>query len=380
MASISGKPALTDSGVKSRKPGVHADAGPDRVRGLYLRVSEGKARYWFCRLVVDGKRRDMGLGSYPELGLSEARRRAIEARRLRADGIDPIGDRQARRAAVRRQDATAAWTFEKTARAVHETLIPGWRNAKHGDQWINTLAAYAFPAIGRKPVGMIDVADVLEVLKPLWTTKPETARRIRQRMSATMQWAMAHGHAEKDPVAAAVHLLPRQRAKVEHFAAMPYRDVPAFLRRVRELAPSAGTLALEFAILTATRSGEVRGATWTEVDLRKRVWAIPGARMKADREHRVPLSGAALDVLTRSADAFGLGGFLFPSPSKKALSDMTLTACLRRLRVDVTTHGFRSSFRDWAAEQGVSREVAERCLAHVVRSKVEAAVSPNRSA
>jgi integrase len=170
-----------------------------------------------------------------------------------------------------------------------------------------------------------------------------------------MQWAMAHGHAEKDPVAAAVHLLPRQRAKVEHFAAMPYRDVPAFLRRLRELAPSAGTLALAFAILTATRSGEVRGATWTEVDLRKRVWAIPAARMKADREHRVPLSGAALDVLTRCADAFGPGGFLFPSPSKKGLSDMTLTACLRRMRVDETTHGFRS-FRDWAP----SKESAAR--------------------
>lgn len=364
---------LTARGIRSLPPGWHSDAGREGVPGLYIRVADTGAGYWFFRFMLRGRRRDMGLGSSVDVSLAEAREMALQARKLKRQGIDPIDHRNEAQAAQERAQVASTMTFERAAREVHETLAPGWKNPKHADQWINTLAAYAFPRIGDMPVGSIGVAEVLEVLKPIWQDKAETARRVRQRMDQVMRWAEAHGHAEKNPVAAAVELLPRQRAKVEHHAAMPYAEVPAFMAELGAAAPAAGTLALRFTILTAVRSGEVRGATWAEIDLERRTWTIPAERMKAEREHRVPLSPAAVSVLRQASEAFGADGLVFPARDDKPLSDMTLTAALRRRGLPYTVHGFRSSFRDWCAEQGVPREIAERCLAHAVKDDTEAA-------
>lgn len=367
------KKGLTARGIRTLPVGWHSDAGREGVPGLYVRVAETGSGYWFLRFMLRGRRRDMGLGSTVDVSLAEARDMALAGRKLKKQGIDPIEHRNDGQTAQERIDTAAAMTFEKAARAVHETLAPGWKNPKHADQWINTLTAYAFPKIGAMPVGEVGVAEVLAVLKPIWQTKAETARRVRQRLDQVMRWAEAHGHAEKNPVAAAVELLGKQRTKVEHHAAMPHSDVGAFFNVLAEAEPAAGNLALMFAILTAARSGEVRGAAWAELDLKRRTWTIPAARMKADREHRVPLSAASVSLLKHARKTFGGDGLVFPAREGKPLSDMTLTAALRRREVPYTVHGFRSSFRDWCAETGVSRELAERCLAHAVKDATEAA-------
>lgn len=373
MVDTATRKPMTALQAKALPAGLHADAG---ARGLYLRVLPTGGRSWVLRYQLDGRRRSMHLGALDVLGVADARIEAARQRRLLLDKADPIEARRAERASKKRGDVQAAWIFRKAAVAVHETLAPGWKNPKHAEQWINTLATYAYPAIGDTAVGALDVAAVLAVLRPIWTEKPETARRVRQRLDAVMRWAVAHGYAVSNPVDAAAELLPKQRAEVEHHAAMPYGEVPAFLTQLCALDATAGRLALRFAILTATRSGEVRGAAWAEIDREASVWTIPAERMKAGRTHRVPLSPAALAVLDAAAERFGLqpDAFIFPGQREgAALSDMALVKVLRDMRADAVPHGFRSSFRDWAAEQGVSRELAERALAHAVKDATEAA-------
>lgn len=364
--------AMTPLTVRRAGPGLHSDG---EIRGLYLRVSDAGSRGWLLRFMLAGRRRDMWLGSSSDLTLAEAREAARSARKLLRAKVDPIEHRRRDQAEQVRRDGLRVWTFTRAAQAVHETLLPGWKNPKHGEQWINTLTTYAFPKIGETPVGEIGVAEVMDVLRPIWTTKSETARRVRQRVDAVMRWAVAHGYATHNPVDAAGELLPKQRKDVAHHAAMPYKTVPAFLRKVQTLEASASRLALEFTILTAARSGEVRGATWAEIDLKSATWTIAGERMKAGRAHRVPLSKAAIAVLKSAGKQWSNDpeSPIFPNPYGRALSDMALTQLMRGLGLTETVHGFRSSFRDWCAEHKVPRELAERALAHAVGDKTEAA-------
>ncbi|WP_244143474.1 tyrosine-type recombinase/integrase [Paraburkholderia sacchari] len=278
--------------------------------------------------------------------------------------------------------AAAALTFGKAARKVHEELKPGWKNEKHAAQWISTLENYVFPKIGDKPLDAITPADCAEVLRPIWLEKAETASRTRQRMHAVLQWAWAHGHITANPASVVYHLLPKQNAKKEHQPAMPWNDLPEFAKaQLRDIEAADSTLAaLLFAILTAARSGEVRGVTWGEFDLDSAVWTISGSRMKAGEPHRVPLSSVALALIKRLKEAKRHETLVFPSPRGKVLSDMTLTALLRRVKAKsdtpgrvATLHRFRSSFRDWASEHGYARDLAERTLAHTVANKVDAA-------
>ena len=367
------KSAMTDLTVRTRKPGLYADAGPDRVRGLYLRVSPTGVRYFFIRYMLKGRRRDLGIGSYPEVSLAIARHKAIEARRLKAERIDPVDTRRIERAGSTRARTVAAWTFEKCAEEVHKTLSPGWKNPKHAKQWLATLTTYAFPKIGDRPVSEVDVAAILEVLRPIWNEKAETARRVRQRLDTVMTWAEAHGYAGKNPVDAAAALLPKQRDKVEHHRAIPFKDVPAFIQNLQAKDPTVGAMSLAFLILTAARTGEVRLALRTEFDLDKELWTIPAERMKSDREHRVPLSDIAVAFLKQAFAAAPESSLAFPGPSGRPLSDMALNAVMRRMNAPGVPHGFRSSFRDWCAENGVNKELAERALAHSIGNQTEAA-------
>jgi integrase len=371
---------LTDKQARALKP----DDKPvfdGKVTGLLLAPTKSGSK-WTLRFTspVTGKRRDAGLGTYPETSIAEAREKALAMRKLIDNGEDPIDQRNREREAA--AVAAAALTFEKAARQVHEDLKPGWKNEKHAAQWISTLETYVFPKIGNRKLDAITPADCADALRPIWLTKVETANRTRQRMHAVMQWAWAHGHIAANPVGVVDHLLPKQSTKPEHQPAMPWRQVPKFVTtHLAEHGPGDSTrAALLFLILTATRSGEVRGATWNEFDLHARVWNIPAARMKANEPHRVPLSEKALTLIKSLKQHQLHETLLFPSPREKVLSDMTLTALLRRVKAEsdtpgriATAHGFRSSFRDWASESGYARDLAERALAHTVANKVEAA-------
>ncbi|MGR3718191.1 MAG: tyrosine-type recombinase/integrase [Thermohalobaculum sp.] len=354
--------ALTPAKVRQEKrPGRYADGN-----GLYLHVSDTGARWWVWRGTVHGRRRERGIGSVQLNSLAEAREIAREYRKIARDGGDPKTERD--------KDKREILTFEDAARKVHADQIePHARNEKHKAQWINTLRDYAFPVIGSLPVHVVTQADILRVLAPIWIDKPETARRVRQRLRTVLNWARTAGHYEgMNPVEGVEDGLPRQRAKVQHFRALPYGELPELMRRIEDV-DGIGALALQFAILTAARSGEVRGAMWPETDTEARVWTIPADRMKAEVEHRVPLCGEALAVLERVR---GLSeGLVFPSRrAGRPISDMTLSAVLRRLDVDATVHGMRSTFRDWCEEMtGFPHEVKEAALAHTVRNKVEAA-------
>lgn len=364
---------LTALQVKTLPAGMHADAG---MRGLYLRVLPSGGRSWFLRYQLGGRRREMYLGSLDVLGLADARARAQAQRLLLLEKVDPIETRRNSRAASRHDEARATWTFKKAAEAVHQTLSPGWKNPKHAAQWLATLKTYVFPKVGARPVADVDVAAVLDVLKPIWTTKAETARRVRQRIDSVMRWAVAHGYATSNPVDAAAELLPKQRDAVEHHEAMPYTDIPTFIGTLKATDQTSARLALQFLILTAARSGEVRGATWREIDLAGRLWSIPAERMKAGRMHRIPLSEEAVSVLKWAVQRFGHEpeAFVFPGQRVGApLSDMSMTKLMRDMKAGAVPHGFRSSFRDWCAENGVSRELAERALAHAVKDATEAA-------
>lgn len=361
----------TDRQVSSAPTGRYGITGP---RGLMLAVSKAKAdaepaRSWLMRYQLYHSRHDLGLGSYPDVTLSKARERGWEVRRLLAEGIDPLQQR--------RQAKTLS--FKAAAEALIESKQSGWRNAKHAAQWPATLATYVYPKIGTLDVKVVDTQAIVEVLRPIWSIKPETASRVRQRMEAVLDYATALGVRTGDnPARWKGHLdnllaKPSSVRQVEHHAALDWREAPAFMN---QLAAREGLAAraLAFVILTAARSGEVRGMTWAEVDDGASVWTVPASRIKAKREHRVPLTPVARTLLGDRGEASTL---VFPSPADPArpLSDMTLTAVLKRMkRDDITVHGARSTFRDWAGETtSHPREVIEAALAHQLKDKAEAA-------
>ena len=340
-------------------PGRYGDG-----EGLMLVVGRRGGKSWVLRTVVGRRRRDIGLGSAALVSLAEAREEARRLRRIARAGGDPLAGRRAERECP---------TFEEAARKVHAAQVEGHaRNAKHRAQWINSLRDYAFPHIGARPVREVEQADVLRVLAPIWTEKPETARRVRQRIGTVIDWARTAGFFEGvNPIDGVEKGLPRQKLRVRHHAAMPWPEVPAFLA---SLGDNVAELALRFLILTAVRTGEVIGAGWEEIDLGERLWTVPAARMKAGRAHRVPLAEEAVEVLERVRGLDPV--FIFPGRRRgRGLSNMAMTNVLRRMgRGDVTVHGFRSSFRDWAEERGgVPREIAELCLAHEIGSATERA-------
>ena len=352
--------------------GYYADGG-----GLYFRVSEFGTRLWAFRYTRAGKAREMGLGPYPEVTLKDARDLALAARKLLREDQDPIGRRQASRSVIA-AERQSALTFAQCAAAFISIKEKEWKNAKHGEQWRTTLARYADPVIGKMLVRDVQQAHVLKILEPIWTTKTETASRLRGRIENVLDYASARGYRQADnPARWRGHLdkilaTPSKVAKVEHHTALDYAQIGAFMVELRRQF-SMGARALEFAIITAARSGEVRGASWAEVDLDKAVWTIPEHRMKAGREHRVALSEPAVQLL-RALPRIADCQLLFPNTKGTALSDMTLTAVLRRMGCPVTAHGFRSTFRDWAGETtAYPREVIEHALAHQLKDKAEAA-------
>lgn len=348
--------------VETASPGKHVDG-----RGLMLVVKEGGARSWVLRMQHNGRRRDIGLGPWPDVTLASAREKALEARRLIRDGGDPAAER-------RRAKTTP---FKDAATALIDSKRTGWGNAKHAAQWVSTLETYAYPKIGSMDVMIIGVEHVLSVLKPIWSEKPETASRVRQRIEAVLDYATARGLREGDNPARwrghLDHLLPKpSKVKaVEHHAALDWREIGTFMQDLQAREGMAAR-ALAFAILTAARSGEVRGMRWSEIDIANKVWTIPADRMKAGKEHRVPLSEQSVALLGERRDSEDL---VFPGErSGKPLSDMSLTAVLRRMKRKETVHGFRSTFRDWAGEvTSFPREVIEAALAHRLKDKAEAA-------
>jgi integrase len=368
--------------AKAKGPAVLFDGG-----GLYLRVSGSGAKSWVFRYQLDGKRRDMGVGPFPQISLAEARGKAAAHRKARYDGIDPLEAKAAVRAA-QRLSAAKGRTFREVAEDFIGRNEAGWRNQKHRQQWRNTLATYVYPVIGELPVAAIDAGLVVQVLDPLWTEKPETASRVRGRIEAVLDAATGRGWRQGPNPAQwkgnLAHILPaRARVrKIAHHAALPFDEVPAFLGLLCSRTGMAAR-ALEFVIFTAARTGEALGARWQEIDLVAKIWTIPGERMKAGREHRVPLSDAALAVLEQVAPLAMMtdgkpdpAAPVFPGPRRALpLSNMTMLMLLRRMkRGDLTAHGFRSSFSDWAAERtAYPREVVEMALAHAVENKVEAA-------
>jgi integrase len=369
------QPGLTARQVETiRKPGLFGDGG-----GLYLRVTATGGKFWVYRYMLDGRRRDMGLGSVELFSLAEARRRAIEARRLRADGIDPIDARQTNRQ-VKVVATAKAMTFRACADRYIEAHKAGWRSPKHAAQWPVSLATYAYPVIGELPVPAIDTGLVMKVIEPIWTAKPETASRIRGRIESVLDWATAHGHRQgENPARWRGHLenlLPKKTKvrRVEHHSALPYSEIAAFMIALRQQQGVAAR-AFEFAILTAARSGEVIGARWDEINLDERLWTVPGKRMKSGREHRVPLAESAIAVLEQMA-AIRSSPYVFPGQGAgQPLGTTGLLFQINRLgRAGLTVHGFRSTFSDWCAEQtNFTSEVREMALAHAVGDKVEAA-------
>lgn len=363
--------ALAVSKVKT--PGLHFVG---YVTGLALQVKSTGTKSWILRSVVGGRRRDMGLGAYPSVGLAQARQKASEARELIRQGVDPI-ERQRSALSALKASLASQMTFEETAKAymsAHETT---WKNAKHAQQWRNTLKEYAYPAFGDLLVRDIEKEHVLAALKPIWKSKNETASRLRGRIELVLSYAMQAGYRPEglnparwkgglDKLLAA----PSKVQKTSHFKALAANEISEFIQKLAQI-EGQGARALGFAILTAARSGEVRGATWSEIDIRGKMWTIPASRMKAGKEHRVPLSNAAIKLL--ESLAVTESELVFPSPRGGMLSDMTLTGVLRRMKVNVTAHGFRSTFRDWVAESTTfPNEVAEMALAHTISNKSEA--------
>ena len=358
------------------KPGMYPDGG-----GLYLQVTGAGARSWIYRFMLHGKEREMGLGSASAVGLSDARQKAAECRRLRQEGIDPIEARRAGRqqAAI---EAAKAITFDECAEAYISAHRAGWRNEKHAAQWGSTLATYATPVIGKLPVQAVDTGLVLKVLEPIWVAKSETATRVRGRIEAILDWAKVRNYREgENPARWRGHLdkllpAPSKVHKIEHHAALPFAELPAFMTAL-QAQEGVAARALEFTILTAARTGETLGLDWGEVSETEGVWTVAAHRMKAGKEHRVPLTAPALNIIGLMKPLARDGvTFVFPGGKHgKPLSNMAMTSVLRRMgRGDLTVHGFRSSFRDWAAERtSFSGEVVEMALAHAVGSKVEAA-------
>ena len=368
---------LPPAAVKHAKPGMHCDGG-----GLYLQAVTGASgairKSWLFRFVEKGRERQMGLGSLETVSLAQAREKAGECRRQRQEGVDPIDARNSQRAAAAAENSKLM-TFDQCAAGYIAAHRAGWRNTKHALQWKNTLATYVSPVFGKLAVRAIDVGLVIKALEPIWSAKPETASRVRGRIEAVLDWAAARGFRDADNPARwkgrLDKLLPR-RSKVravEHHAALPYDKVGSFMVELREREGVAAR-ALEFAILTATRTSEVLGAQWSEIDFGAKVWTVPAGRMKGGREHRIPLASPAMAVLKRMAKARE-GDHVFPGDRRAMLSNMALLMLLRRMgHGDLTAHGFRSTFRDWAAERThFPNEVVEMALAHAISDKTEAA-------
>lgn len=355
-------------------PGLHFVGG---VPGLALQVLPTGGRSWVLRATVAGKRRDMGLGGFPDVKLAEARETADVARRQIRNNVDPIKARAEGRAALR-IDAGKNMTFRVAALAFIAANEASWRNAKHCQQWRNSLEAYAYPVVGRLNIRDIELPHVLKILEPVWHQKTETATRVRGRIEQVLDWGTVRGYREGlNPARWRGHLdkilaKPTKLTRVKHHAALPWAEIGGFMADLRA-AEGMGARALEFAILTACRSGEVRGATWDEIDLDAGEWNIPEGRMKAAKAHRVPLSDAALTLLKTLPRMIGTN-LVFSAPRGGQLSDMTLTAVLRRMKIAVVPHGFRSTFREWAGENTeYPREVIEHALAHQLADKAEAA-------
>ena len=372
---------ITDTKARNIKP----DDKPiphGGITGLSLHPSTTKGcGKWVLRYIspTTGKRRNAGLGSYPEIRISDVGKVALVMREQLTSRIDPLDAKK------NTADAKATLpTVEEAARQLHKDLLPGWKNPKHGKQWITTLEQYIFPKIGSVRLDVVTPAQVADALRSIWLSKPETASRVKQRLHAVLSWGWAHGHCTSNPVDVVNHLLAQQPAKVtrtEHQPAMPWRDIPVFVANQLQVTTRNEVTRpmMEFLILTACRSGEARGACWSEIDINTAVWTIPGERMKAKMPHRVPLCKRVIEIL--KAQKGQHKELVFPSSRDRVvLSDMVLTSFLRRVQAHsdtpgriATAHGFRSSFRDWCSEQGYPRDLAERALAHAIQNKVEAA-------
>jgi integrase len=358
------------------KPGLHFVGA---VAGLALLVADTGAKSWILRKSIAGKRRDMGLGGYPDVTLAQAREKAREKRALVEMGIDPIEDRRSKLATLAASRAKVM-TFDECVTAYIKAHGDGWKNPKHRQQWQNTLDTYASPFIGAIDVALVDTGLVLKCLEPIWKDKTETATRLRGRIENVLDWATTREYRQgENPARWRGHLdqllvKPSKIQKVEHHAALPYVEIGPFMATLKGI-EGMGARALEFAILTAARSGEVRGATWAEIDLKAGTWTIPPERMKAGKEHRVPLSARAVELLEALPRIEGEAIVFTSSKKDKPLSDMSLTAVLRRMdRGDLTAHGFRSTFRDWASETtAYPGDVVEMALAHTIKNAVEAA-------
>ena len=354
---------------RAKQPGMHPDGG-----GLYLQVTRSQGRSWVYRYARDGKTHYMGLGSLTAVSLAEARTRAAEARRLVSAGIDPIGARDGKMA-TERAAAAKQVTFAEAAEAFIKAHKAGWRNAKHGQQWRNTLAAHVHPLLGALPVQQIDAGLVVRVLEPIWSTTPETASRVRQRIEAVLDSATARGQRTgENPARWRGHLenlLPAlsKVKRVRHHPALPYAELGAFMADLRKQEGLAAR-ALELLILTAARTTEAAASRWSELDLAAALWTIPAERIKSGREHRVPLAPAAVALLRKLARA-QISEFVFPGRPGRPLSGGALLALLKRMgRTHLTVHGFRSTFRDWCADTGKPADLAEAALAHVTGSAV----------
>lgn len=364
--------ALTAKGVEAkREPGMYGDGN-----GLYLRVGPTGGKSWILRTVIHGKRRELGLGSCDLVTLAEAREKAAELRKAARGGSDPDAARKAAARAAAEEAAREKMTFGKAAEAVHAKLLPGWKNQKHADTWLSTVKLHAFPRLEKKPLYQIERDDLLKVLNPIWTDKPETARRVRQRIHQIFEWAKGEGHFHgENPVEKLGLALASVKVAKQHLASLPWRELPAFWAQLSER-DATSAACLRFIILTAARSGEARGARWSEIDFDGAVWNVPAERMKRGLPHRVPLSKAALDVL-ESVKGFD-PVLVFPSPQRakdgagRPLSDMAFKPLFARMGVEgFTTHGFRSTFRDWCSESAkADPELAEAALSHATGNAV----------
>lgn len=359
---------LTALAVKAaNKPGRYQDGN-----GLMLLVKESGARSWVLRLQADGKRRDFGLGPFVDLGLADARAKADTIRKQFRGGIDPVEAKREAKAA-----RAIVPTFAEAARQAFDEQKAGWRNAKHRAQWLASLEAYAFPSIGKVRVNKVDSPMIRDTLLAIWLEKPETARRVRQRIATVLDWSHAKGFRDSEaPMRSVTKGLPRQPKKDGHHAAIPHPELPAMMAKLAT-SGGMGALALRFAVLTAARSGEVRGASWGEIDLDAKTWTLPAGRMKAGKEHVVPLSDTALELVNIAALTSNrkANAPVFPGMGGKIMSDMTLAKALKTAGGSAfTVHGMRSAFRDWAAEMtGTPGDVVEAALAHTIANRVEAA-------
>ena len=357
--------AVKHSG-KTESAERHYDSGRT---GLMLNVKPSGTKSWVQIIVIHGKRKGMGLGAYPRVSLAAARKKAIANQDIAREGGDP------------RRPKKGPPLFRDAAATVIELQAGEWTNPKSRGQWEQSLRTYAFPTIGDMPVDRVSPADVLAVLEPIWTTKRETAQRVRQRISAIMRWSIAAGFRQDNPAQDAIRqVLPRRRKPIQHFKALPYREVGEAIRRVRASAAYPTTkLALEFLILTAARSGEARGAVWSEIDQENALWTIPATRMKGNAEHRVPLAPRSLEILRQARNIAGTAApeddaLVFPSARGKIISTATLPKLLKQLKIDGLPHGMRSAFRDFSAElSDAPHAVMEAALAHKIPNRVEAA-------